>query len=50
MVSEFSSIVDVLEVTKMGDETRSYKPLLPPFYFCPEHTRENNTYYLKENF
>lgn len=49
MVEGVAAVVDVLETTKIGDEARTYKPLLPPFYFCSEHVRKNNTYYLQEN-
>lgn len=49
MVEDVAAVVDVLETTKIGDEVRTYKPLLPPFYFCSEHVRKNNTYYLQEN-
>lgn len=43
-------VLDVLETTTNNDAARTYIPLLPPFYFCSEHVRENNTYYLQENF
>lgn len=43
-------VVDVLETTTNGDTFRTFTPLLPPFFFCSEHTRDNQTYYLQENF
>ena len=49
LTNDFCTVVDVLETTKSSDEVRTYKPLSPPFYFCSEHVRKNNTYYLQEN-
>ena len=49
LVHEMHVVVDVVETTTNGDKERTYCPLLPPFYFCSEHVRNNNTYFLKEN-
>lgn len=46
LMNEMHAVVDVLETTTNEDTERTYIPLLPPFYFCSEHARENQIYYL----
>jgi hypothetical protein len=46
--SEIVAVCDVVEVTKMGDEFKSFAPIYPPHFYCGEHDIEEKIYTIQE--